>query len=392
MKNNYVQLALITLLALSPLVRFSIEDTGLPRDTKFFLCTSIALLTVFFFLYHYRVQSLFRVSFVIALLGIASGLLFGLFPSNLYAVLYWVIAVCFGIAVWVLRTNNTASRAIIIATIVGCIGIYAQWGIAQFVVQHDLGLHVLGESRLAAGNAGVASFSSGYDKYIRSYGPFPHSNSLAGSIVLGTILVYTLRPSSKLYALSILLIFSIGILTSFSRAGLVSFLIVVLLYVFHRRQYSLAIIAIALLLLFTPLIFVRSFDPHGVALEDRVSGIAWMQDMATPRSIIRGYGIGNYERALTSYLSATNTPHNAWDIAPVHSAPLLLFSELGLLLSAVFTFCVYLFFRQYYSPILLALIPSLFLDHYFVTQLGASLLLITCTVLVVQYRGGHRTH
>lgn len=392
MKKRYTCLTLIILLALSPLVRFSIEDTSLPRDTNFFLVACILTLITFFFSYHYRVQSVLRISFFIALLGLASAFLLGLFPPQAVAILYWVIALCLGIAMWIIRTHNHISRNILIAILVGCIGIYAQWGIAQFVVQHDLGLHAIGESRLAAGDAGVASFSHGYEKYIRSYGPFAHSNSLAGSIVLGTILLYTLRPHSKLYISSILLIFSLSAATSFSRAGLAGFVLVLLAFIFQRRQYWIVVITLIPLLLFTPLLLVRSFDPHGVALEDRVSGIIWMQDMATPKSLLRGYGIGNYERALTSYLIMEHIPHNTWDVAPVHSAPLLLFSELGATLSGIFAFLLYMFFRQWYSPTLLALMPPLILDHYFTTQLGASLLFITCIVLVVQYRGGHRTH
>ena len=117
-----------------------------------------------------------------------------------------------------------------------------------------------------------------------------------------------------------------------------------------------------------------------------------MKQMATQESFLRGYGIGNYERALTAYLKTAAIPHNTWDIAPVHSAPLLLFSEFGAILSGMFAILLYIFFRQQYRPVLLALIPPLLLDHYFITQLGASLLLITCSILVVQYRGGHRTH
>lgn len=387
-------LALIIFLVLSPLIRFSLEDSVLPRDTKIILAACVMTLGTFFFTYYSRVHKHFLHITSVLLIALVSALGFGLYPFSPIGLLYWVLVIFVGMSVWVLRTYRIVSPAILAATLIGCIGMYSQWGIIQFIVQHDVGMHVLGESRLNVGMSGVATFSTEHGKYIRSYGPFAHPNSLAGSILIGSILLYIIKPSSKVYLLALLLIFSLGMLTSFSRSGLSGFALVILAFALSSRPVfrSIAIVLVPLLL-FTPLLMQRLFDPNGVALMDRATGVSWLIDMATPQNILRGYGIGNYETALVSYFNFQHIPHNAWDIAPVHSSPLLLFSELGLILSVSLAFILYTFSRQYRFPIVLvAILPPLLADHYFTTQLGSTILLITCIILVVQYRSGHRAN
>lgn len=384
-------LALIVFLGLSPLIRFSLEDSFLPRDTKIIIIACVAILCACFFVYYSRVHKTLRKILPILLIATASAFGFGILPFNPVGLLYWILATCVGTFVWILRKHRVVSPTILAATLIGCIGMYSQWGIAQFIVQHDLGMHVLGESRLSVGIPGVATFSTEHGKYIRSYGPFAHPNSLAGSILIGGILLYALKPSSRLYTVSMLLIFSIGILTSFSRSGLIGFAIVLLAFILSSR-HSIIAMSIIPFLLFSSLLFQRSFDPRGVALMDRATGISWFIGMTTPQSILRGYGVGNYETALVSYLYSHHITYDPWDIAPLHSGPLLLFSELGLVLSTVFALILFALSRHYRSPILLAILPPVLTDHYFVTQFGSTILLITCVILVVQYRGGHRTN
>ncbi len=380
---KYSNIALILIIGLSPL----------SRATEIFTLAYTGILVIFFSLYYYRVQSLFRIAILIFGILVASSILSGIYPTNKTALLYYILAACIGVAVWIIRSTDLIPRSIFIAILIGCIGIYAQWGIAQFIVQHDLGMHVIGESRISPGMSGVASFTSSYGrKFIRAYGPFAHSNTLGGVLVLGLILVTSLRTSYKPYTTPIIFVLILGVIASFSRTALIASLVPLMILMFRSRQYTLALVTITPLLLFTPLLMGRLLDPNGVALPDRAQGFAWLAEMATPESILRGYGMGNYETALVSHFKNTNTPHNVWDIAPVHSVPLLLFSELGGVISIALLAIVSIFFFSHRSFMLLALLPPLLLDHYFLTQLGALIFLITCTLLVVQYRSEHSTY
>lgn len=390
-KADRIQLLIIIFIGLSPLLRISPESGLLSRDTEVLITGSIISLVLFFSLYHYRVHAILLRALPIFFIICISSFLFGTFAYNIHGLLFWILTLCFGIAIWILRIRKLISLPVISAIFIGCIGIYAQWGIAQFVVQHDLGLHTIGESRIAPGLAGVASFSSSNIKYLRAYGPFAHANSFAGVVLIGTILAYKLKPSSRLYAVSIHLIFILALAVSFSRIAIFGLFILFTIFVIQKRNYRLITPTILIILLFSPILIQRSFDPNGEALHDRTMGIAWMWNMHNPKSLFLGYGPGNYELALQSYTTSNAITYNSWDIAPVHSSPLLLFSELGGLLSIMAILLVSIFFRSYRSIVLIALIPSIIFDHYFTTQLAPAIYLITCALLVVQYKGEHRT-
>lgn len=384
--------ALLVLIGLLPLLRVSLDDPFLSRDTKVLLVSIGVMVVLFFFLYHSRVHVFLKRCIPLLVVFLLSAFSMGIFPLNSHALFYWIIAIFFGALVWEMRTQRIISRSVLAATLVGCIGIYSQWGIAQFIVQHDLGLHSIDESRLAPGIAGVASFTIGTEKRIRAYGPFPHPNNLGGAVVLGAILLCTMRPTSKQYAASIALTLALGGILSFSRAALVALGIVFLIFLLQSNYRAMLVCIFIPLAVFIPLFIGRSIDPHGVALEDRVQGVEWFRELLTPTALIRGYGIGNYEPILEMHLVERAIPHNSWDIAPIHSAPLLVFIELGGILFGVLAVMVGLFFFQYRSWILVTLVPPLVLDHYFVTSLGSLLSLITCVILVVQYKRGYRTY
>lgn len=390
MKATSTQLAIVVLIGLLPLIRFSLEGPYLPRATKIFIAVSLIILGKFFYTHHFSVQQKYRPAILLLLIFGISSFVIGIYPANPNAILFFIFALLFGSAIWLMRMH--IHRSIMIATLVGCIGIYAQWGIAQFIAQYDIGMYVIGESRLRVGDAGVATFSDGLYKYIRAYGPFGHPNSFAGSIVIGAILIYTLRPSSRVYTSSIFLVYTLGLLTSFSRASLAAYILIMLMVFIKKRQYWLFVFTVLPLLVCTPLMLQRSSDQNSVALTDRLRGLSWLRDMTTLKTLVHGYGIGNYEIALVSHLMNHHISYSSWDVAPIHSVPLLIFAELGLFLGVALFILVVLFFLSYSSFILITLVPTLILDHYFVSQIGPLVLLITCTLLVVHYRRELRTY
>jgi hypothetical protein len=395
MNTKIIPLIFTVLLGLSPLIRISREQDYISRDTKLFFILCLIALGFFFWTYHSRVQKTIPKIVPLILIIIGSSFI-GSFGFHVVPTLFFLGSVLFGIAVWTMLSHKLVDTRILLLTLVGCIALYSQWGIAQFIAQRDLGMSVIGESRIDPTSRAIASFYLNDQKYIRGYGPFAHSNSLSGSIALGCILLTFIFPKQvgrhqhRVYLYAILAMFALGSLTTFSRAGILASGIS-LIVIGIRGNYKVFIPIFLSCILFLPILFGRSFDSHGVALADRAEGFTWLREMETPSDLVRGYGIGNYETALKKYLEKNSVPHNMWDIAPIHSVPLLLFTELGAPLFLILCSITILFFLGSSMWIIIALLPPLLLDHYFVTQLGPLLWLITSTILGVQYKREHRT-
>ncbi len=381
-------LVLLPLFALffSPLIHTSTQDSFLPSLTCCWLLLFLSAFLAFFFLHPFRVHiRTAGVGAILALAGIVSiSLLIGTYaPRPLAAVLY-LTSILFLLFSLSIRENNRL-RSVLPIILIGCIGLYAQWGIAQFIVQQDLGMVRIGESHLAPGTAGIATFSVGQIKYLRSYGPFAHANAFGGVLLLGTILLFMQRKrlAAQPFFHLLILLFTIGILTSFSRTAIVGLGGLLVLLAWEKRWAIIIPIGIVFIL-FAPALFARSFDPHSVAVQDRATGASWFREIMTAQSAIQGFGIGNYSSALLEYLERSNIPHDPWDIAPVHSVPALLFAELGIVLLLPIAAYGISLLRAPRARILFLLVPALFLDHYFATQLGPLAYLIITASIVVQ--------
>ena len=244
--------------------------------------------------------------------------------------------------------------------------IQAQWGITQFIVQQDLGFNLVGESPLSADTVGVAKFSVGSQKVMRAYGPYSHANVFGGMMLVGALLTVSFLPSRvRTY---FLIIFGIAIIVSFSRSAYLGALLIPL-FAGMSRIPRLKTIGLVLLLL-SPLIFFRLVDQNQ-SWEERVRGYEWAHAIIIKQGIVNGVGFGRYEEALQGFLAATKTPFASWEIAPVHSMPLLLAVEIGLL-PALLLMGAILGTRSRKTLLLLVpLLPALLFDHYFLTNLPA---------------------
>ncbi|MEX1111988.1 MAG: O-antigen ligase family protein [Candidatus Andersenbacteria bacterium] len=280
--------------------------------------------------------------------------------------------------------------------LIGLLAIFAQWGVLQFSLQQDLGLQYIGESNIGPSVPAVAKFFSEYNdiKLIRAYGPYPHSNPYGGAALVGLLLLpyFTGRYSGQhgryLRILEAVLtgVFCLAVFLSFSRAAIAGVLILFILSWARRRQAPgpvlniriLGLAIVTLLLLFSPLLYSRNTDTEDVALVDRVSGIEWSMNIIREHPLL-GVGPGNYTAALEGYLVSENIPVNNWEVAPVHSVPLLLASEWGLLTSiSILAFVAWLMRRSVGQLTLITfpLFPLLLLDHFYYTQVFLLLLLI----------------
>lgn len=375
---------IVIALAIAPLIRFSIEDTSITRHTWSWLVLIFTLCIVSLCLNYKRVHALFSpIILAITSLPFISAAI-GLLPIHHVALLYAGSLLLTTASIFLCIQNKKLS-SYILYTLLCATSLYAQWGIAQYIAQKDLGLSFIGESIITTSTNGVATYYDGAEKFIRSYGPFGHPNSLAGILIVGCIVCAYLysRNRDTLFTLSILGTLLLGILTTFSRSALLAAIFVCAIGLFTRfsRTRILAIPIIIIIFSFASLMLVRTNDVHDVAAHDRLEGLQWALAMTTPTSFLRGVGIGNYEQALSNYLVSHNIPHHEWDIAPVHSIPIQLFMETGIILTLFILGVCILFITKHKLWIFFALLPALLVDHYFITQFGPLILLIASTLL-----------
>ncbi|MEX1997690.1 MAG: O-antigen ligase family protein [Candidatus Andersenbacteria bacterium] len=281
--------------------------------------------------------------------------------------------------------------------------LHSFWGIGQFILQHDLGLHLIGETQLSPHLPGVAKFQSSAGtnippsppKLIRAYGPYPHANSLAGSLAAAFLVgvVALKRYQHPVLIIGLPLLF-LGLLTTFSRAAGASVLstIVIMSFLFWQDRETklwdswlkLCLIYLLTIMVFTPLLVDRMIDVQDQAVGERLAGLQSAHALLREHPW-RGLGLGNYTDALHHHFATHNYAYQPWEIVPIHSVPVLLLAEWGLLGVIMLISILVWYLRRiprYYIWYLLPLLPLLVFDHYFFTQaapllwLGLALLLL----------------
>jgi hypothetical protein len=154
-----------------------------------------------------------------------------------------------------------------------------------------------------------------------------------------------------------------------------------------QKLFHLIALFVLTTLVFMPLITYRLDDSQDRGITDRVSALSYAYKIFQQQSLFHGTGIGNYPEALQNYLDTSHIPYKSWDIAPLHSAPLLVLIEWGalpsVLLLTLFTTALYAKLKKTWQY-LLPLLPILFFDHYLVTQPTSLLLLVVFVVALSQ--------
>lgn len=262
--------------------------------------------------------------------------------------------------------------------------IFSQWGIGQFVVQHSFGLQYIGESNIYSAAAGVAKFGNGI---VRSYGPFEHANVFGGINLLGLILATWLCKSKNSLALKSLIMFilGMGIFVSFSRATLLGSIILCLIAIavkeFRKTGILLLKILLILFIIFSPLLIIRANDSNDAAISERMRGYQWNYQLIKSHSLWVGLGTSNYKMELKKYLEMSGVEYKPWEIDYVHSIPLLIFAQIGLIGSSVILIVILASMIKTKNKCMLlftgTLMPTLLLDHYWITQLSALIFLLT---------------
>lgn len=221
------------------------------------------------------------------------------------------------------------------------VSVQAFIAIAQFLVQHDIGLRMLGETLLAPGMFGVASFFVDAVPVLRAYGTFPHANVLAAWMLLALCLGMGATRFSRSWALGILAAaWTWAYALSFSRTAWFAGAVIGLVMIIRNQVRALprafvwgvGVGVVSIFLLFPHYFLTRArIDAGEEAVRLRALYVRESVQEASEHpfsfSTIAGVGVGQY----TTWLAGAVPFLPRQYYQPAHSVPLLVFTELGVI-------------------------------------------------------------
>ena len=345
------------------------------------------------------------------------------------------------------RSLSVRERYVVISLLVIGALLESLLGIWQFLSQSSFASSLLGMSGYEPWRAGVSVLKNESGRWLRAYGTFPHPNIFGASVGTALVLLCSLvaipgvrsqrdtaqqrrarhcgrvwdirkmNPSLVWAGVTVSVsVLVLGLILSFSRTawvGTVIGLCVLGLAVFlrgtlgMRRRFvktvgAILIAACVFAGVFHEVVFPR-FESSVIESEgsvvDRVALLRQAGSIIRQHPLL-GVGVGNYT------LAAMNQYPDifVWDVQPVHDVFVLAFAELGIVGGVAFVgFCVAIVFvasRNLFSltggpgmgaesvaafPAFLALVPSLFLDHFLWDSHFGLLFFFLLVGLVIHY-------
>jgi O-antigen ligase len=265
--------------------------------------------------------------------------------------------------------------------------------------------YLLGERSFSGQTPGVANASINGRLILRPYATFSHPNVLAGYLDLGLILFLALRKHlNKIFILLVLTIGSLGILISFSRIAILSWVVFVICLfgttIFEKykkdnlnpnlfkNKYILLIFLVIIIFIFTKgNLIVQRFSSlrlsdESIVLREKLINNSF--DLINKNPIF-GVGINNYINNLDS---SFNTPML---LQPVHNIFILVFVQTGIVGLSVFMFLFLAAFKNslkskkriFKIGLLYSVIFIGMFDHYFLSiQQGQVMLTLILTYCI----------
>jgi len=269
--------------------------------------------------------------------------------------------------------------------------------ISQYLLQHSLGLNILGESPIAANIVGVAKIVVNNEKIIRAYGTFPHPNVLAGFLILPILLCFYFwgrlqiwKENNQKTLVKLLLIISeiiliISFILTFSRSAWFVLTLGIIVFIWINYKKLKPILPGAVILFLTVIITIIILWPQITSrgiIADSSSGDFALSNRTLLNKIalsiiashpLLGIGIGNFVLNLNNFIP--NMP--AWRFQPVHNLYLYYAAEIGIPGLLIFLSIIWVTLKKafkYFKSsneilILLITLSSFliigFLDHYF---------------------------
>lgn len=329
--------------------------------------------------------------------------------NSYFAAIKWVELIILAVT-WGFLANRSAFRHVTALGLAISGLLQTLLAAAQFMLQHSVGLWILGESRIAQNISGVAKIDLGSEKLIRAYGTFSHPNQLAAFLVVACATTIYLLDGSKtrkqtiLFGL-LLFILVIGEFLTVSRAGIAALLLMLaisgLLHVKHKLQFKItaAITGVAIIFSITslfPLLLARTATQRTEFTRSFYNKIGFEIFQEHP---LAGTGIGNLIPQIASKINASEI----WQIQPPHIFFLDVACEtgiigLGLILYLFGSRLFWLYktvpdqdreaseFKIAAFSSFVAILFLMFFDHYFYT-LQQTQLLLWMMIGIISYDG-----
>jgi len=267
--------------------------------------------------------------------------------------------------------------------------IFAVW---QFATQSVFNCKWLGMAAQDPAILGTSVIEQNSERLLRAYGTMPHPNLLAGFLticLLATLFLITkLKGGRRIIAIIGFAIIFLGLLLTFSRAGLIAFFagfaIWIIFTLKNRLPAKPLLISFAISIVLSIVFGVATFDftktriiggrLEQISTEQRLSEF---QESTTilNNDWLTGSGLGNYTLSLKNQFP----DKHAWEYQPPHNAFWLFIIEFGVIQGAIILLTLFGFIfwaikstpeslEKYFSMALAtAWLILAGLDHYFIS-------------------------
>lgn len=229
--------------------------------------------------------------------------------------------------------------------------------------------YFFGERFISLSTPGAAKAVLNGVEFLRPYGTFSHPNSLGGFFLLLYFFVLIYKQFNKYFFLKYfnLLIFSILIFISFSKVVILTYLFINTIYWISNNKIKCFFCKISKI--FTPffisLIFLQATTDL-LTVKKRIELIKNSLKIIS-KHLLLGVGFGNYllEQAVFS------SKYFLFFNQPVHNIFLLFIAEVGIILTIIIFFQIFISWKNFlikkYWPIILSVLITGFFDHYWLT-------------------------
>ena len=325
--------------------------------------TDLLLLTLLFI---HPPRFLFNKSVKIVVSTILLSSFLGLQPLNSLVLLFRILLlVNFSHAI---STQNKSTLSSLLTSISVSTILVSLLAIFQFISQSSLDgpFYWLGERHYSLTTPDIAKTILPFtgQQVLRSYSTFSHPNSLAGYLVVVSLLIIILKRKLNLKNVLIqitLLLSFLALLTTFSRSAIFA-LIASVISLFFSVSYSPFLIILIPLLLTLIFTVPLSLGSQVSVTTRQLLNLHALK--ATWSHLFFGLGLNNF----TIYLSQITPPLNHYLLQPVHNIYLLLLSELGFVpIITLLSIRPQRKINTLFLPVILAILITGSLDHYWLT-------------------------
>lgn len=271
-------------------------------------------------------------------------------------------------------------------------------GIYQFFSQSFFENKFLGLTNYYSFVAGTSIiYLENLARLVRSYGSFPHPNFFAGFLIITLVASFLLflKTKNKFCLFFVICLQLMALFFTFSRSAWISFaLLLFFIFIYFIKEkkefwqknkfyfYFLIVFIISLFLIFSPFVSSR-LDLESISTrrssEERIGLLSESKNIFFENYLL-GVGVSNY--TLASF--ELYPDKNSWEYQPVHNVFILFLVELGILGTVLFLLFILAFLNFYQKNgqlkyklfFLIILLPTLLLDHYFLSMYSGKMLFL----------------